>query len=731
MYNPGNDFTEIKVIDTNPFEKKRCVQIYNKKNNDARLTQEVNLPPDNYFEFSCRIRTEDVTNEGIGAVLSVQDYITTSVPLYGTINEWRKRSVYIKTGGTAKRVTLCLCLGGYGAGSTGKAYFDAAELVVTNAIPDNVPIVDVGDIPTIEKQLVKQNETYKQAQIIKNQKQKQEQATAHIMTAIAAVMIIAGLIALLTVIIIKKRRVIMPILKIMKIDVIKDFILTHKFFLMLFFLVLIFTVVMTLPKVLDNQPLSADVYRDVAYAQNVLNGNSIFSDATIKGEFIWYPPLNALMMAGISKITGIRILDLYNYSQLFINAFIPILFFLFLTTLFDKKYAFLSALLIPLMPWLSTHVFQGPMPSVHSFAFILLSLFIYVSHEKAGMTIKRAVINGALMGMCLLMHTLSGFILYGGIGIYVLLSIFVFKQKYRLIPFLILALLPLLLWSPYAIPNLLRPKLNPVPIVFFSNVLLDRNWYLYIPTRSLCVLFWLFTITGFAVLAKHIKQKGILILYCMVGITLIGQVFGYVQYWASTTHGVPEFLKNLPRLITHEFQWYFQLFILPFTGYGFLTLLYKCINKKYKWTYIIIIFLFCIQSYVTFIKNNEAWAKGKFSFTPPDYVEWVTKNTDKNAVFLVSNENQCFFDFQPYTARKIIYHKSEYMNFNIDVEKRKNDNKRMLLTAHINEFRSLATLYKLDYILLNFDDVTPDRLKFFKENFDTMYEEEFLIILKV
>ncbi len=83
------------------------------------------------------------------------------------------------------------------------------------------------------------------------------------------------------------------------------------------------------PEKVKNPQLTMDVYRDVAYARNVLNGNSILQDPAIKGMPLWYPPLNPLIMAGISKITGLSLFTLYNYSPLFINVFIPILFYLF------------------------------------------------------------------------------------------------------------------------------------------------------------------------------------------------------------------------------------------------------------------------------------------------------------------------------------------------------------------------------------------------------------------
>src|SRR5665648_188814 len=97
------------------------------------------------------------------------------------------------------------------------------------------------------------------------------------------------------------------VLENVKLNNIIPLIVKHKYFLLLLLLIIIFYGSIGIPEILKNPPLSADVYRDITYAQNVLNGNSIFADPSIKGEFIWYPPLNALIMAGISKITGLNL----------------------------------------------------------------------------------------------------------------------------------------------------------------------------------------------------------------------------------------------------------------------------------------------------------------------------------------------------------------------------------------------------------------------------------------
>lgn len=100
----------------------------------------------------------------------------------------------------------------------------------------------------------------------------------------------------------------------------------HIWFFILLCVVSIFYVVFMFPHLKNNPPLSPDVFRDIAYAQNILNGNSVFDDPAIKGEYIWYPPLNGIMMAFISALTGVDLFSLYNCSLIFINMFSVFLF---------------------------------------------------------------------------------------------------------------------------------------------------------------------------------------------------------------------------------------------------------------------------------------------------------------------------------------------------------------------------------------------------------------------
>jgi hypothetical protein len=247
----------------------------------------------------------------------------------------------------------------------------------------------------------------------------------------------------------------------------------HCYIIILFICLLIFYSLLIYPDIRNNPPLPPDVYRDIAHTQNILNGNSPLSDPAIKGEYLWYPPLEPLLMAGLAVITGLDLFTLYSYSLLYINFFIPLLFFICIAQITDKRTAFFAAFFIPIMPWLNTHLFKGAMPSVHGFAFLLGTAILFLRFEKKGFTRPRAAVTGIVIGLCLLFHSLSGLIVYTSITAVLFLNKCLFKKPYRISHILLITCLPIIIFSPYFVPNIVRPKLNPAPLNYFSSALYD------------------------------------------------------------------------------------------------------------------------------------------------------------------------------------------------------------------------------------------------------------------
>lgn len=509
------------------------------------------------------------------------------------------------------------------------------------------------------------------------------------------------------------------------------YILVHKYIIILLICQLFFTFVFIFPELRNNPPLPSDTYRNIAYAQNLLNGNSLFSDPAVKGEYIWYPPLEPLIMAGLSKITGLSLFTLYNYSVLYINFFIPLLFFLFVTQVLGKRIAFFAVFFIPIMPWLNSHVFKGAMPSVHGFAFILGAFILFLYFEKKGFTYPRSVVAGIVTGLCLLLHSLSGLILFLSITLVLMINKCLFKKPYRIPHFLLMVSIPIILFSPYLIPNLLRPKLNPEPLTYFSDVLYNPEFVLYFSHMSLFIIFFFFALYGILKLVPRIPETPVLLLYVILVITLVGQLLGYIHDNAEKG-GFFRFAKGIPSLIPHEFQWFFQLFILVFMAWAFLDISYRLAEKKHSVTAYILIFFLVLPGYITLLEKNKPVFTEKGTYNPPDYVSWILENTDKNDVFVVSNYYALYFSIQPYTARKILYSDAGYMNFNVNTKKRAEDKRRFLHTADMEELSEITGKYDINYCFITKEpDFAEERIDFFTENFDIVYEDEWDIIYRI
>lgn len=134
-----NPFTEFSLADG---VSGKAVCIYNKQLNDARIYQHVAAEKNSNYKVTAYIRTEDVGEEGAGANISVKDYSGTSMRIIGD-TDWKEVSLYVSVQNVSGGFDICLCLGGYSAESTGKAYFDNVTVEEVDTIPEKADSVTV------------------------------------------------------------------------------------------------------------------------------------------------------------------------------------------------------------------------------------------------------------------------------------------------------------------------------------------------------------------------------------------------------------------------------------------------------------------------------------------------------------------------------------------------------------------------------------------------------------
>jgi hypothetical protein len=81
-------------------------------------------------------------------------------------------------------------------------------------------------------------------------------------------------------------------------------------------------------------PHDVDLYRDIGYAQSILDGH-YWADPLYLGETIWYNPLVPGLVAAVSWVTKLPIHVLYTRMGAYLNLLAPIGFYLLVAYLFD------------------------------------------------------------------------------------------------------------------------------------------------------------------------------------------------------------------------------------------------------------------------------------------------------------------------------------------------------------------------------------------------------------
>lgn len=89
--------------------------------NDIRLCRTINVEANSYYKLTCEIKTQDISN-GAGANISIVGSLATSDGIFGS-NDWQTVELIGKTAKKQNELTVCVRIGGYGALSSGEAWF--------------------------------------------------------------------------------------------------------------------------------------------------------------------------------------------------------------------------------------------------------------------------------------------------------------------------------------------------------------------------------------------------------------------------------------------------------------------------------------------------------------------------------------------------------------------------------------------------------------------------------
>ncbi len=145
-YTTDEGVSEFKIETAGAFSDNNCATIVNNVENDSRLIQTISAQPNKNYKLSCYIKGENIGDSGNGAVLSVEGQVSATNPLRNTDELWEHVEMYVKTGEGINSFTVTVGIGGYGAMSTGKAYFDDVRAEEVDTIPD-VATVAIVEMP--------------------------------------------------------------------------------------------------------------------------------------------------------------------------------------------------------------------------------------------------------------------------------------------------------------------------------------------------------------------------------------------------------------------------------------------------------------------------------------------------------------------------------------------------------------------------------------------------------
>ena len=137
-YRTQEGYSRIAVTSEKAHSGQYSAVVENASANDARYTCTVSVEPSSLYRLSAYVLVDSMEDTGNGANLGIEGIYSYSDCLFDTGSEWRYLEWYGETGEDQHELTFGVRVGGYGAESTGKAYFDDVCLEKVDALPSGV-----------------------------------------------------------------------------------------------------------------------------------------------------------------------------------------------------------------------------------------------------------------------------------------------------------------------------------------------------------------------------------------------------------------------------------------------------------------------------------------------------------------------------------------------------------------------------------------------------------------
>ena len=137
-YRTQEGYSRIAVTSEKAHSGQYSAVVENASANDARYTCTVSVEPSSLYHLSAYVLVESMEDTGNGANLGIEDIYSYSDCLFDTDGQWQYLEWYGETGEDQHELTFGVRVGGYGAESTGKAYFDDVVLEKVDSLPTGV-----------------------------------------------------------------------------------------------------------------------------------------------------------------------------------------------------------------------------------------------------------------------------------------------------------------------------------------------------------------------------------------------------------------------------------------------------------------------------------------------------------------------------------------------------------------------------------------------------------------
>ncbi len=320
------------------------------------------------------------------------------------------------------------------------------------------------------------------------------------------------------------------------------------------------------PLVVRDRLRGYDICRDIASVVNIQHGQ-VFSDPAYVGETIWYPPLNPILMAAITGVSGISGADGYRWSQLVFNWLLPAGLFLVTRLAWGRRAAVGATVAMLLaMPWWQREVAHGQ-PSIHAIVWGWLALLLYARAARAPRP-GWIVACGVFQGLSFWHHP---FVPATLLGAFALQGLWAARPRPGssaappgprppqgapravLVRNALLFGLTLAVAAPILYLAMHGPVRNTAPREYLAAELLQPEVALLHADRVPWAL-WLWSV-GVVGLITAVRRRDLpgRLLACILIVSLLGQAPGYARIVLGSTG------ERLPIIVPHEFQRIWQL----------------------------------------------------------------------------------------------------------------------------------------------------------------------------